>query len=387
MPDILYYGDILIKSSLSYEQKPTLPYTMKNTWKDVKKTFRLLHDIDDKYMVFHYVITRTYETNLKRLDDTVKRLYFILSLCNALNTLYVNNMYHGDLKAENVGFDDKYNCIFIDHDKNTFTEIDTRKSGKIYIGGTYYPYYLLCFSNSGYIDFPNNTIKTLNKFYAIGIVDILFSIYYIKYSNYIINFYCTKKSKWDMYSDLETEFTKVLDDSLPTKTMESTNAKTVMLNMMNLNCYRIYTPVEIVNVFRQYYQRIFPRIFEKFDSQIAKTQSPIAVARPSVANVYQSSAANVYQSSAANVYQSSAANVYQSSAANVYQPSAATVHQLPTYVTHYDGDDIFWGKNTSPGMDDNLVLSFGSVKDDIPVGDKSPRMLLNNPLYSPIISW
>jgi serine/threonine protein kinase len=141
-------------------------------------------------IVLSYCIVKKYHTDISLVLNN-DRYKILASLVNALKTLEEHDYIHADLKSDNIGFDDSYNCIFIDYDVETIMKIrgtyvelkyewnstltyinDTR------IASTFLPIYIKNFFHNNIQIIPAKYIK---KIHIGGLCEIIFR--YLKINN------------------------------------------------------------------------------------------------------------------------------------------------------------------------------------------------------------
>lgn len=66
-----------------------------------------------------YTIVKKYDTKLENITTWNNRKKVLISLLHALKILQNNGYTHTDLNHTNIGWNENYDCIFTDHDKNT----------------------------------------------------------------------------------------------------------------------------------------------------------------------------------------------------------------------------------------------------------------------------
>jgi hypothetical protein len=86
-----------------------------------------------------YVITDLYKTDFNNLRFCNKIKVFV-NLLKLLNEAYHKKLFFWDLKLDNIGYDDKFNCIMVDYDAKCILKFPV--NNPIWYGGTYYAVYI-----------------------------------------------------------------------------------------------------------------------------------------------------------------------------------------------------------------------------------------------------
>jgi serine/threonine protein kinase len=285
MPKIYQYGDILIGAKKKYAKDDLFPYTSEKRWEQVKAQFKLpvvSYGLENKnYMVYQYVITDAYTTDFTKLDTLKKKFTFCISLCEALQVLYSNGLIHNDLKCANVGFKinkDECECIFIDHDLNTFYNLEkntTQESWSspycIDIRSTYFPRYLIKYKSTqtAVCVYDKEIVK---QFYAIGFAGILLEVFG---KNSVGNSEFMSQFGWDRDKWLEDSYDlrpSIVELCSDTDAQIKPNIIEIINQLMGSRHSMILVPVNYARKFRYFMDE-----FEKFPIETQKMKNYISI--------------------------------------------------------------------------------------------------------------
>jgi hypothetical protein len=140
--------------------------------------------IYNQQKIYGYVICKKYhvlnDADIQQIRTQDKQL-ILNDLVKCLDKLQKAHYVLWDLKIQNIGYDDQYNCIIIDYDETTILEESVPPHAN-----TYYPAYLYIkyFSFNGKYD--DTTLKShimLNKVSANGLADVILALFFITTSD------------------------------------------------------------------------------------------------------------------------------------------------------------------------------------------------------------
>lgn len=126
-----------------------------------------------------YIITPIYETTFWTLkfNDMIK---LSKNIVKTIKYIYDNNYFYNDLTSLNIGYDSDMNMIIIDYDTLTISK-------KLEFGNTFMPKYIINNNFNEFLinwhskdEFSNMIVnKNINKFYSIGVAEILYHIFFV----------------------------------------------------------------------------------------------------------------------------------------------------------------------------------------------------------------
>jgi len=138
-----------------------------------------------------YTITDLYNTSFDKLKFYNKIKIFV-NLLQLLNDAQQKKYFFWDLKYDNIGYDDNYNCIMIDYDERCVIEFPV--GNPFWYGGTYYAVYITCLMALGHqhgmntqqIEYENDKELLPDKFHdklgICGLPDIIFEFFFFGYN-------------------------------------------------------------------------------------------------------------------------------------------------------------------------------------------------------------
>ena len=144
--------------------------------------------IHSEYNNLCYVITELYNTNFDSLNFSHKIKIFI-NLLELLDDAYNKKYFFWDLKFENIGYDDDYNCIMIDYDDRCVIQFPV--DNPFYYGGTYVAVYITCLmalgnqhgKNTQQIEYEYDKELLPEKYHdklgICGLPDIIFNFFFV----------------------------------------------------------------------------------------------------------------------------------------------------------------------------------------------------------------
>ena len=158
-------------------------------------------NIDNK--IFYYIITPLYETNLEKLKfpDKIK---LAKNVIKTVKYIYDSKYIFNDLAHFNIGYDGNMNMIIIDYDTETLTK-------KLTYNNFSMPKYIIDSNINDLLqelhlnkEITIDTNKKLDKFYSVGVADILFHLVFVHLKNQI-SFYTDLLQKKKYYGSIKKD--------------------------------------------------------------------------------------------------------------------------------------------------------------------------------------
>jgi len=154
------------------------------------------HDTNPTKVELCYMIVDLYHTNFNKLNFC-KKIKIFVNLLELLKKAHEKNYFFWELKFDNIGYDNDYNCVMIDYDDHCVKSFPV--SDPYWYGGTYHAVYIMGMMALGQQHGLNTQhvndefhkhllpVKYHDKLGICGLPDIIFNFFFISTIKYIFS--------------------------------------------------------------------------------------------------------------------------------------------------------------------------------------------------------